>query len=102
MDFEKIKKNLLSLENDKTPIVLIGTGSYNPVHIMHLEIFKIAKEQLYNKYNFQVVGAYISPSCKQYVQSKLGDDFIEDVHRIKLIELSIKDSEYESWMSVDT
>jgi hypothetical protein len=49
-----IENNLNDLKEDFTPVVLIGTGSYNPVHKMHIEIFNNSKSQLIF-YKLQVI-----------------------------------------------
>eukprot|EP01080_Neovahlkampfia_damariscottae_P009703 gene9703-1908_t len=91
-----LKENLQN-KGDKEFAVLIGTGSYNPVHIGHIEIFKLAKEELSKQ--FEILGAYISPSHGDYVRSK--GDYIEIEDRLKMIELAIEEAGCSEWLKAD-
>lgn len=91
----------LQEKTDLQKVVLIGTGSYNPVHRGHIELFKLVKDQLEKNYKFKVLGAYISPSHDDYVSNKLGRDHIDSKHRIKMTQLAIKEAGYEDWLCCD-
>ena len=70
--------------------VLLSTGSYNPIHRMHVESFYLARKVLEER-NLLVVGAFLSPSHDSYVRSKLGDDdCIGTADRLNMCELSIE------------
>jgi nicotinic acid mononucleotide adenylyltransferase len=88
-------------DSKKTKVVLISTGSYNPVHRVHVETFKISKTQLEQKHNMIVVGAFLSPSNDSYVSSKLGKEFIEAKHRLEMCELAVKEANMQDWLIVD-
>ncbi|EFC47546.1 predicted protein [Naegleria gruberi] len=75
--------------------IILSTGSYCPVHRMHIETFYLCKKALEEQYGIHVVGAFISPSHKSYVASKLQEDFIETETRLKLCEISIEQAEKE-------
>lgn len=80
-------------------VVLVATGSYSPVHRMHVHMFEVAKKSLEEKYpslllhilynylfdsqkhGFHVVAGFISPSHDNYVESKLGNAYIPADHR---------------------
>lgn len=116
---ELVTENLNKYANDKrTKVVLISTGAYNPIHRMHLEVFKSAKTYLEETHKFCVIGGqiskmrsrndsnfrylgFISPSHDQYVEAKLADDFIPSVDRLKMIELAIQDAGEASWLVAD-
>ena len=69
---------------------MLSTGSYNPIHRMHLESFYLARKLLEER-NHLVVGAFLSPSHDSYVRTKLGDDdCIGTADRLNMCELSIE------------
>lgn len=94
-------ENALLKDNTKQKVVLVGTGSYNPVHIGHIEVFAQIRKQLEENHHFQVLGAYISPSHWDYISHKLRDDAIPDDHRCKMIELAISEAGYSDWLKLD-
>lgn len=61
---DKFKKNLQTwvIERDagKVPVVLLATGAYNPVHRMHIDVFRRAKESLESTNNSNCFESYIS------------------------------------------
>ena len=67
-DYRELKQCLNNLDSKKKNIILLSTGSYNPVHRMHIQIFNTAYNQLKDKYN--VICCFISPSADCYVASK--------------------------------
>eukprot|EP01112_Ceratiomyxa_fruticulosa_P003567 TRINITY_DN1388_c0_g1_i4.p1 TRINITY_DN1388_c0_g1~~TRINITY_DN1388_c0_g1_i4.p1 ORF type:complete len:244 (+),score=20.03 TRINITY_DN1388_c0_g1_i4:126-857(+) len=103
---EKISHNIkLALEKCEPDMikyekfaVLICTGSFSPVHVMHLQIFKLARKFLESK-NIHVVGGFISPSHDRYVSNKLLKDAIRAEHRIKMCQLVCAQ---EDWLDVST
>jgi len=87
---DKIKK---CVEENKTPYVLLNTGSYCPVHPGHLLFLANIKKFLEQNFNIIVLGGYISPSHDDYVSSKaqgygFEDFFINFEDRCKLIEFT--------------
>ncbi|KAI6653810.1 hypothetical protein LOD99_3313 [Oopsacas minuta] len=81
---------------DKTPIILITTGAYCPIHKMHIEMHEIARKYIEDNFNAEVVGSLLSASHDEYLKAKLerkGEvKFWLDVYtRIKLINLAIND-----------
>lgn len=69
--------------------ITIFGGSFNPIHIGHLITARFLIEK-YEINNILFMPAYKSPF-------KLESNYIEDVHRIKMINLSIKDEKYFSF-----
>ena len=51
-------------------IILLTTGSFNPIHRMHLEILNIAYKYLLSLKKYNILCAFISPSCDNYVKTK--------------------------------
>jgi nicotinic acid mononucleotide adenylyltransferase len=98
---EHLSEKLANLKSTKPLAVLVGTGSYNPVHIGHIEILKLAKEKLKDK--FEIIGGFISPSHESYVSAKykVSSDYIEIEDRLKMIELATKEAGVDEWLKAD-
>ena len=56
--------------DDKVPLVLVSVGKYNPVHLIHIHMFEVAKHYLERHTNFAVVGGLICPSHDKFVRSE--------------------------------
>ena len=72
--YEPIKKKLEQLKisepnSKKEKIVLITTGALNPIHIGHLNMLKIAQDNLEKK-GFEILCSFISPSSDSYLSDK--------------------------------
>ena len=83
-------------ENKK--LVLVGTGSFSPIHLGHLKMFDFAKDWL-EKRGYEVVGGFISPKHDNYLQGKLGDEFIPLQHRAEMIKRALVT---HPWIQLDT
>ena len=81
-DYGELKQYLNNLDGKKKNIILLSTGSYNPVHRMHIQIFNTAYNQLKDKFN--VICCFISPSADCYVASK-GNILIPFEERCEMI-----------------
>jgi nicotinic acid mononucleotide adenylyltransferase len=77
--------------------VLIATGALSPVHRMHVEMIRIAKDYL-EKNGAKVIAGYISPSHDLYVKGKLRDQFITGDHRINMCKAATASS---TWLDAD-
>ncbi|KAH3761730.1 nicotinamide mononucleotide adenylyltransferase [Pelomyxa schiedti] len=75
----------------KQLVVLLATGSFNPVHHMHIRQFEIARHWLNSHENLHVVAGYISPSHDGYLRDKLGDQAIAWTERVRMCELAVED-----------
>lgn len=85
-DFSYIQQKLQSEPtNDRLKVILFATGSYCPVHKGHLHVFDVAAKYLIENHNIDVLAGYISPSCDDYVFSKLGEDAIPFTHRYEMV-----------------
>jgi hypothetical protein len=56
-------------------VVLVSTGSYNPVHFLHVEKMILAKQFVEEK-GWQFLCALLCPSSDDYIQGKLGNGYI--------------------------
>ncbi|KAL4087105.1 hypothetical protein PRIC1_013005 [Phytophthora ramorum] len=82
-------------------IVLVSSGAYNPIHMLHIRSFYVARQYVESNYKFPVVGAFISPSHDTYVRVKNRRnprEMITKRHRLALIETAVASS---SWIKVD-
>jgi nicotinamide mononucleotide adenylyltransferase len=102
---DKIKSNLAALDKDsikeKKLFVLVSTGSLNPVHRMHVEMFNVAKAHLEQQKDNIVIGGYLSPSHDYYVSGKLGVYHMPSHMRIELCNRAVQDSNCKDWLMVD-
>ncbi|RIA97231.1 cytidylyltransferase-domain-containing protein [Glomus cerebriforme] len=97
----KLLTNLSYLKSQSpstTFIVLLTTGSMNPIHIQHYRNFEIAKRELESRLSVKVIAGYISPSQDLYVFSKLGKYAIPIDKRIEMCKLAVNES---NWIDVD-
>lgn len=82
-------------------IVLVASGAYNPIHMLHIRAFYVARQYVESNYKFPVVGAFISPSHDTFVRVKNRrnpHEMITKRHRLSLIEAAVASS---SWIEVD-
>lgn len=82
-------------------IVLVASGAYNPIHMLHVRAFYVARQFVESNYNFPVVGAFFSPSHDTYVRAKNRvnpREMITKRHRLALIEAAVTAS---TWIEVD-
>lgn len=102
---DQIKSSLFECKNkDQTKIILLSTGSYCPIHRMHIDIFDIAKNYLEEHYETCIVGGYISPSHDSYVGPKMQEaefNSIDSKDRIAMTKLAIKESKSD-WIAVSS
>ncbi|XP_069335414.1 nicotinamide/nicotinic acid mononucleotide adenylyltransferase 1 [Eulemur rufifrons] len=84
------------MENsEKTEVVLLACGSFNPVTNMHLRLFELAKDYLNGTGKYRVIKGIISPVGDAYNKKEL----IPAHHRVIMAELATKNSK---WVEVDT
>lgn len=68
-EIELISKQLSSLDKEASKlekVILISTGSFNPVHKMHIELFSLSIEELEKKRS-KVVACILAPASDEYV-----------------------------------
>lgn len=106
----KLARNLEQLRRPKPEsgcddkldvIVLVASGAYNPVHMLHVRAFYVARQYVESNYKFPVVGAFLSPSHDTFVRAKHRRnprEMIPKRHRLALAEAAVASS---SWIEVD-
>uniref|UniRef100_A0A803M331 Cytidyltransferase-like domain-containing protein n=1 Tax=Chenopodium quinoa TaxID=63459 RepID=A0A803M331_CHEQI len=60
-----LDKFSVSSNREKTSVVLVATGSYNPPTYMHLRMLELARDAL-NSEGYHVIGGYLSPVNDAY------------------------------------
>eukprot|EP00455_Lapot_gusevi_P030492 TRINITY_DN3281_c0_g1_i5.p1 TRINITY_DN3281_c0_g1~~TRINITY_DN3281_c0_g1_i5.p1 ORF type:complete len:237 (-),score=34.75 TRINITY_DN3281_c0_g1_i5:331-1041(-) len=97
---DKILRRLEQLVNPEGPriecFVLILSGSFNPVHRMHIYIFEACRRFIEQNGGIVLAG-FVSPSSDRYVRGKLADAAIELIHRNQLCRIATADSD---WLEV--
>lgn len=86
-------------KNVESPVVLLTTGSFNPIHSGHIEMMELAKKSLESK-GHKVVGGYFAPDHDEYINMKLGKEAIDFNYRMKLILDTLKEKNID-WLTVD-
>nr|XP_020040202.1 nicotinamide/nicotinic acid mononucleotide adenylyltransferase 1 [Castor canadensis] len=82
-------------KSEKTEVVLLACGSFNPVTNMHLRLFELARDYMNGTGRYKVIKGIISPVGDAYKKKGL----IPAHHRIIMAELATKNS---NWVEVDT
>jgi nicotinic acid mononucleotide adenylyltransferase len=93
INFKKLEKQIKNIKN-KTPTILTLGGSFNPVHVMHIHAFNVAKEHIESLGEEYVIGGFLIPSSDEYVTMKLNKDAISLEHRNKMIDLATTSSDW--------
>uniref|UniRef100_A0A8C5N2Q4 Nicotinamide-nucleotide adenylyltransferase n=1 Tax=Leptobrachium leishanense TaxID=445787 RepID=A0A8C5N2Q4_9ANUR len=78
----------------QTEVVLLATGSFNPITFMHLRLFELARDHLHETGKYKVIKGIISPVGDGYKKKGL----MEASHRLAMAELAIRGT---NWLEVD-
>lgn len=81
--------------------VLVSSGGYNPVHMLHIRAFYLARQHVEANTKYPVVGGIISPCHDTYVRAKnrrTPRQMIPKKHRLAILEAATASS---SWLEVD-
>ncbi|NXS92074.1 NMNA1 adenylyltransferase, partial [Jacana jacana] len=78
----------------KTEVVLLACGSFNPITIMHLRLFELAKDYFNETGKYKVIKGIISPVGDAYKKKGL----ISAKHRVTMAKLATK---HTDWVEVD-
>jgi nicotinic acid mononucleotide adenylyltransferase len=77
----------------KDAILILG-GAFNPVHTQHIALLCLAKQELENTDEWNIIGGYLAVASDNYVLHKLhsrNERTIKLKHRLALIHEAIKD-----------
>ncbi|XP_057533642.1 nicotinamide/nicotinic acid mononucleotide adenylyltransferase isoform X2 [Amaranthus tricolor] len=94
LPLDKLDVSSTSESKEKSYVVLVATGSFNPPTYMHLRLFELARDAL-NLEGYTVIGAYLSPVNDAYKKKGL----VSADHRIQMCQLACKSSDF---IMVDT
>jgi nicotinic acid mononucleotide adenylyltransferase len=100
-DLSKLRSNLTGMKTNTENVVLISTGSFNPVHRCHLSNLIRTKEYFENDCGFNVLAGYLSPTHDEYVREKLREECLPGQLRIQLCEKAIEEANQQHWLAVD-
>lgn len=80
--------------DEQVEVVLLATGSFNPITVMHLRLFELARDYLHGTGKYKVVKGIISPVSDGYKKKGL----VEGSRRIAMAQLATENSD---WIEVD-
>ena len=94
---ERLKELKEKKLNNKKKIVLLTTGALNPIHIGHLNILKIAADNLIKK-GYEILCCFISPSSDDYLNDKKSwtKNFVYFPFELRLEMLKLAIKEYNN------
>ncbi|KFK27176.1 hypothetical protein AALP_AA8G345600 [Arabis alpina] len=78
-----------SKHGNKTCVVLVANGCFNPPTLMHLRMFELARDALHSE-GFHVLGGYMSPVNDAYKKKGL----LYAKHRLEMCNLACKSSDF--------
>lgn len=88
-------KDMKASDDNRSPVVLLCTGSYNPPHQGHMDMIEAAKIAM-EAAGHSVIAGYVSPGHDEYIRHKSGDLAVPIHKRIQLCEEMCP-----KWVSVD-
>ncbi|CAN2388082.1 adenylyltransferase 1 [Pristimantis euphronides] len=80
--------------DQRMEIILMSTGSFNPITVMHLRLFELARDYLHATGKYKVVKGIISPVSDGYKKKGL----VQGLHRLAMAHLATENSD---WIEVD-
>ncbi|KAG8568367.1 hypothetical protein GDO81_013969 [Engystomops pustulosus] len=80
--------------DERIEVVLVATGSFNPITVMHLRLFELGRDYLHGTGKYKVVKGIISPVSDGYKKKGL----VEGSHRLEMAQLATKNSD---WIEVE-
>ncbi|KAG8142367.1 putative Nicotinamide-nucleotide adenylyltransferase protein, partial [Naja naja] len=80
--------------DNRTEVILLACGSFNPITNMHLRLFELARDHLQETGKYKVVKGIISPVGDAYLKKGL----ISANHRLTMARLATENSD---WLEVD-
>lgn len=82
-------------DETKTPLVIVACGSFSPCTYLHLRIFEMAKDSIFEGDKFEILAGYYSPVGDAYRKNGLAPAH----HRVRMCELAVENT--SSWLMVD-
>ncbi|WFC98455.1 nicotinamide-nucleotide adenylyltransferase [Malassezia yamatoensis] len=82
-------------DETKQPLVVVACGSFSPPTYLHLRMFEMAKDQVFESGEYELLAGYYSPVSDQYKKAGLA----KATHRVRMCELAVERS--SNWLMVD-
>jgi nicotinamide mononucleotide adenylyltransferase len=82
---------------ERTPLVLVAIGKFNPVNLMHLHTFEVAKQYLERHTHYGVIGGYMCPMHDKLVRSACRGDVRQAIpgrRRLDMCQIATADSKW--------
>jgi hypothetical protein len=98
-ELRKICRNLHATTEKSKWVVIVSCGAYNPVHLMHLRAFYIARQFFAHHTDYRVIGGIMSPSHDTLVRHKtrrVPKEMMSTRHRLGMCRAAAHGS---SWIS---
>ncbi|XP_077105763.1 nicotinamide/nicotinic acid mononucleotide adenylyltransferase 1 isoform X1 [Ranitomeya variabilis] len=86
--------DMMEKSDERMEVVLLATGSFNPITVMHLRLFELARDYLHGTGKYKVVKGVISPVSDGYKKRGL----VEGSHRLAMALLATENCD---WIEVD-
>eukprot|EP01125_Pyxidicula_operculata_P008996 TRINITY_DN296_c8_g1_i1.p1 TRINITY_DN296_c8_g1~~TRINITY_DN296_c8_g1_i1.p1 ORF type:complete len:687 (+),score=115.55 TRINITY_DN296_c8_g1_i1:47-2107(+) len=83
----------------KIPLVFFYNGTFNPIHIAHINVLCEAKKYAESIGRYEFLGAFVSPGHASYARHKLGLNFLPTRDRLNMIQMAIEDYD---WIALNT
>uniref|UniRef100_A0A673GN39 Nicotinamide/nicotinic acid mononucleotide adenylyltransferase 2 n=1 Tax=Sinocyclocheilus rhinocerous TaxID=307959 RepID=A0A673GN39_9TELE len=77
-------------ETNKTHVILLSCGSFNPITRGHIHMFEKARDYLHKTGRFIVIGGIISPVHDSYGKPGL----VSSRHRLTMCQLAVQSSDW--------
>ncbi|XP_073513383.1 nicotinamide/nicotinic acid mononucleotide adenylyltransferase 1-like [Phyllobates terribilis] len=85
---------VMEKSDERMEVVLLATGSFNPITVMHLRLFELARDYLHGTGKYKVVKGIISPVSDGYKKRGL----VAGSHRLAMAQLAAENCD---WIEVD-
>ncbi|OZJ03451.1 Nicotinamide/nicotinic acid mononucleotide adenylyltransferase [Bifiguratus adelaidae] len=86
---------LITVDESKTPLVIVACGSFSPITYLHLRMFEMAKDNIVERGEYEILAGYYSPVSDHYKKEGLAPAH----HRRRMCELAV--SSTSDWLMVD-
>ncbi|KAL1932750.1 hypothetical protein VTP01DRAFT_8428 [Rhizomucor pusillus] len=83
-------------DSSKIPLVLVACGSYSPITYLHLRMFEMAKDNIVERPEYELIAGYYSPVADAYQKEGLAP--AKD--RVRMCELAVEST--SDWLMVDS
>eukprot|EP01117_Protostelium_nocturnum_P007509 TRINITY_DN2687_c0_g1_i2.p1 TRINITY_DN2687_c0_g1~~TRINITY_DN2687_c0_g1_i2.p1 ORF type:complete len:194 (-),score=37.88 TRINITY_DN2687_c0_g1_i2:285-866(-) len=99
-----VRSNILGVENDGEGIVLVMTGSFNPIIKTHFEMVKIARNHLEER-GEKILAVVFVPNRDEVLNCKLGESFnakFNMKNRIEMMKIARREEGAENWLCIQS